>query len=630
MPASEKILYGEVVLRSSAGASLFQDSAMLSARNFGHYQAAPDVPPLTKELLEKAGFQVIAATRFGVSISGPVSLFESYFRTKVGFRRVELFYGGGRRKPMDAFVFDGFPQLPNDILKLAEAVYIPRIGYFLAGEGPMPTPSYYHLRPPADISRLTNADAAHARGFNGSGVMVGMIDSGFILNHDYYTPRGYAITVHTAVGLPNMDEVGHGTGIASNLLAIASSSDFHFFKMFDGTNWASLAAFRMAVTAGVKVITCSWGQWRDTVLEAEIQNAVANGITVIFACGNGGSVGWPGCMPEVISVGGAFPQSDGTWVASGYASSGINTIYPARHCPDLAAIVGQAPKGIFIVMPTMQGSEFDGLFSAGGIFPNGDETAVSDGWLVASGTSSAAPMVAGAAAVLLQAKSSLAPAEVKQTLQDTCRDITAGASASGETAGIGPDSATGSGMIDIGAAVDKVAPVRVCPRAPLVCVRAPIQECPRLPLVCLRAPVSCRIAPVECTRAPIVCVRAPNLCRRLPLIECVRTPVLECLRAPLAECRTAPVRRCNAAPLEQGCLAGPTREPIDPREGIRERADRQLVPVVVMMSPEEAEYVAADQESFLAETGQIGMEGEYSNFPDVRGCASGPFDPRAR
>ena len=128
--------------------------------------------------------------------------------------------------------------------------------------------------------------------------------------------------------------------------------------------------------------------------------------------------------------------------------------------PDLVAIVGQAPKSILIVMPTMRDSLADQSHSEGGVFPNSDETGPADGWLVSSGTSSAAPMVAGAAALLLQARPSLTPAEVRQALSDTCRDITQGASASGETAGVGPDCATGAGLLDVTAAVHRVAPVR--------------------------------------------------------------------------------------------------------------------------------------------------------------------------
>jgi subtilisin family serine protease len=109
-------------------------------------------------------------------------------------------------------------------------------------------------------------------------------------------------------------------------------------------------------------------------------------------------------------------------------------------------------------MPTMTSSGYDRDLS-GGTFPNGDETGPADGWLVASGSSAATPMVAGAAAVLLSARPSLTPTELRHALCSTCRDVTQGVSASGEAAGIGPDAATGAGLLDVTAALDSVATV---------------------------------------------------------------------------------------------------------------------------------------------------------------------------
>jgi hypothetical protein len=365
------------------------------------------------------------------------------------------------------------------------------------------------------------------------------------------------------------------------------------------------------------------------VLEAEIVSAVASGITVIFACGNGGSVGWPGCLADVISVGGAFPRQDGTWEASSYASSGVSSYCPGRHCPDLSGIVGQAPKGIFIVMPTMMGAAFDQSFS-GGVHPNGDETGPNDGWLVASGTSSAAPMVAGAAALMLQAKSSLSPAEIKQALMDTCIDVVNGASASGEVAGIGPDSATGAGMINIGAAVNKVAPAQICPTAPFQCYRiplcrpAPVIQCKPAPIEpicrpapaieCLRAPV-CRTAPVACLRAPMECLRAPFTCGIAPVIECLRAPVeIACPPAPTMGCQAGPWKRPDE----------PVQPPLEPV--IR---PRRLVPVVVMVAEEELDVWMAQEHAYAAQA-MMGMASEYAGFPETEGCRRGPFDPGVR
>lgn len=98
-------------------------------------------------------------------------------------------------------------------------------------------------------------------------------------------------------------------------------------------------------------------------------------------------------------------------------------------------------------MPTEPDCIYDNSFG-GGVFPNGDETEPDDGWLVASGTSSAAPMVAGVVALMLEKNPDLSPEVVKTILQLTARDITQGTSASGHNAANGVDLATGYGLVD--------------------------------------------------------------------------------------------------------------------------------------------------------------------------------------
>ena len=51
--------------------------------------------------------------------------------------------------------------------------------------------------------------------------------------------------------------------------------------------------------------------------------------------------------------------------------------------------------------------------NAGGTFPNGDETAMNDGWAAFSGTSASCPQVAGVCALIKQACPRLTPAQVK-------------------------------------------------------------------------------------------------------------------------------------------------------------------------------------------------------------------------
>jgi len=332
-----------------------------------------------------------------------------------------------------------------------------------------PRVSYYHLHVPQDIARLLGVRDTHAAGITGQGVRVAMIDTGFYRDHPYYnTPlihggRRLNITTRGVLGLPgsdpNRDEYGHGTGIASNVLAVAPGCDFHHIKD-DGD---PVAAFDMARTIGAQVITCSWG-WSEgdvqqaftqdpngnfsrylRLLEQAIRDAVNDGVVVLFASGNGPLPGsWPSGVPEVISVVGALIEANGNLGASNYATSFISQVYPNRRCPDVCGLVGPAPYGLLIMMPTQPNNQLDGEFSAV------DGTQVGDGWLVASGTSSATPQVAGMVALLLQAQGPMNPIQVRATLQEMAVGVTQGVSASGHLAtSQRPNLATGYGLVTL-------------------------------------------------------------------------------------------------------------------------------------------------------------------------------------
>ena len=159
----------------------------------------------------------------------------------------------------------------------------------------------------------------------------------------------------------NTDEYGHGTGIASNALGVAPGVNFLSVKMDPNPT----LAFKLAVRQRPNIITNSWGYDIDdssvlppelVPLEIEIANAVANGITVLFAAGNHGMKAWPASMSEVIAVGGGYIDENLNLQASSYASSFDSTIYPGRHVPDVCGLVGLAPKGVYITMPTMPNS----------------------------------------------------------------------------------------------------------------------------------------------------------------------------------------------------------------------------------------------------------------------------------
>src|SRR5271165_2440844 len=108
-------------------------------------------------------------------------------------------------------------------------------------------------------------------------------------------------------------------------------------------------------------------------------------------------------------------RPDGSLEASNYSSGFDSLIYPGRRVPDVCGLVGMRPKAIYIVLPVDPGDAID-TENSGSVFPDGDETAPDDGWAAFSGTSAAAPQLAGAIALIKQTAPSLAPSEIKNAL----------------------------------------------------------------------------------------------------------------------------------------------------------------------------------------------------------------------
>jgi subtilisin family serine protease len=110
----------------------------------------------------------------------------------------------------------------------------------------------------------------------------------------------------------------------------------------------------------------------------------------------------------------------------------------------------------YLMLPVPAGSQLDHKMSIGGKGEQRDFTAQNDGWAVLSGTSSAAPQVAGAAALILSAKPRLKPAQIIEALSRTALDIVLGHSSPpfNYPAGRGLDNATGWGLINASAAVE--------------------------------------------------------------------------------------------------------------------------------------------------------------------------------
>jgi subtilase family serine protease len=457
--------------QSVGGVSLFEPGVTPEAATVAEFVSEPDVVERAVNLLADAGFDVLQATPLMINFAGSKALFEAAFGTSLiaeerpvvkqqGVGETATFYDSPDTDVPGLIATGG-----TRFAEVLEGVAIEEPAYPATPTAFPPPKDYFHLDVPADVALGCNADKAHRGGTTGAGVRVAMVDTGWQA-HPWFADRGYRVdpvvlgpgTVDAGV-----DENGHGTGESANVFS--TSPDCTLAPVKAATSSGALvnmtAAFNAAVALNPHVITNSWtSDVQFGPLSAALQAraaavaaAWAAGIVVVFAAGNG-HWGFPGQHPDVISVGGVDIAPDGTLRASDYTSGFVSNVYPGRRVPDLSGLVGMRPGAQLIMLPVPEGSALDTQL-AGGDHPNGDETAADDGWAVFSGTSAATPQVAGVCALLAQACARLSPAEVREILMSTARDVTMGTNHPnfGNAAVAGPDTATGNGLVDAHKAV---------------------------------------------------------------------------------------------------------------------------------------------------------------------------------
>ena len=471
---------------------MFSAPEYLVASTVGYFASEPELIRRTMGRLSDAGFEVLAATPYTINIAGSQKTYEKglgislYAEERPCMKSDSEDSTATFIEAKDAPMAGMIDTSSSPMADLIEGIAIEEPRYYFAPSMYAPLKAYWHLRVPGDISLGCNADKAHRSGITGKGIKIAMCDSGHYA-HPFFAGRGYRVTPVTlgpGAALPLKDESGHGTGESANIFAVAPDIQLSPVKM----NFAnSIGAFNAAVALNPHIITCSWGSSKqfgplsaaDLALAAAIAAAVASGIIVVFSAGNG-HWGFPGQHPDVISAGGVFMDKDESLRASNYSSGFPSNIYPGRKVPDLSGLVGMKPSAAYIMLPLEAGGQID-VGNAGGAHPAKDETLSNDGWAAFSGTSAAAPQLAGAAALVKDACAKLTPAQVRDILMKSAKDVTVGTSNSPSTPGVaGPgfDSATGAGLVDAHKAT-LIAKLR--------CISSPITV---LPPIGVRPPIS--------------------------------------------------------------------------------------------------------------------------------------------
>ena len=319
-------------------------------------------------------------------------------------------------------------------------------------------------------NEVTGASAMWDAGYTGKGVDVAVIDSGVVPVDGFKTPGkivyGPDLTLENHTPAENLDTYGHGTvmsgiiagrdsaattvsGNSSDFVGMAPDSRIVSIKVADAKGQTDVSQAIAAIDwvvqnktkngLNIRVLNMSFGTdgVQDYLLDPlafAAEQAWHKGIVVVVAVGNegfgNGKVNNPATDPYVIAVGSndakgtADPADD---VVSTFSNDGDGT-----RNPDVVA------PGEKVVSLRSPGSYLDSTYPA---------ARIGERLFRGSGTSQAAAVVSGAAALLISQRPELTPDQVKALLTESAAPIP-GATAAQQ----------GSGLVDLAKAKDTATP----------------------------------------------------------------------------------------------------------------------------------------------------------------------------
>lgn len=472
-------IHGYVSVTSQGGVSPFEAARDATISNSEAFQATAQNRAQARQALESIGFEIIAESRLGTAIAGPPGAYEELTGGTVVTRERLLYTSAGQQRYVTHIDIVGANQpstlgrgnVPSSAAQM-EGVLIERpLQFHAVFPSPIP-PSIdrFHLRVPDDVALGLGATEAHQQGHHGDGVVVAMVDSGqyahpFFAAHHYNVNPTVAMVPGTS---PTFDPHGHGTGESANIFAAAPGCVLQPYRASNsqGKLVGAIGGFLRAKADGPAILTNSWGSdgpipgpgqppdESDFAWALEISDAIEQGIFVVFSAGNGQFSIEPQ-VPGVLSAGGVFMTQGLDLQASNY-TSGYPSPWFDVSVPDVSGLVGMLPRAQYIMLPVPPNSPID-ISESQPDFPDldDDRTASNDGWALFSGSSAAAPQIAGVAALMLAAKPGLTPLQITQALRNTAIDVTSGNCNPrfNFPATVGHDAATGNGLVNAAAAV---------------------------------------------------------------------------------------------------------------------------------------------------------------------------------
>lgn len=329
-------------------------------------------------------------------------------------------YGKFRKRPLETLLAGTRPSRTFRIIPAAALTTTPKVIERLSRD-----PDVEKIWPDLPVRvcldasvPLIGAPQVWEAGYTGEGVRIAILDTGIDPYHPDFAGRIAATADFTSEGPQDRD--GHGTHVAGiaagsgraskgRYRGLAPEASLYIAKVLgrEGAGLMSdvMAGIEWAVEQEVEIINLSLGgdppcDGTDALSET-CDVAVEKGYVVCVAAGNGGpapyTIGPPGCAKEVITVGASTDQDE----VADFSSRGPTTdgrIKPDTVLPG-AEIISCRAKDTSLGNP------------------------VGEYYAQLSGSSMATPHASGIAALILQARPELTPAQLKALLMETALDL---------------------------------------------------------------------------------------------------------------------------------------------------------------------------------------------------------------